>query len=68
VYGLLEAVSRLLCEIFKYDIELDDKIHAVEQLRSINCGNGFILKGDKYLSCTDLIAKATLAELNKVKP
>ena len=66
VYSFLEAVSRLLCDIFKYeDIALEDKCHAVEHLRSINCGNAWINKGIKYVSCLDLIGKEVLKELNK---
>lgn len=65
VYSHLEAVSRLLCDIFKYDgTDIEDKRHAIEHLFNINCGNVWITKGIKYVSCLDLIAKKTLEELN----
>ena len=63
VYGLLVALSRLICDLFKYEIELEDKEHAIKHLLGINCGNGWVAKGQKHLSCLDLIAKTTLAEL-----
>ena len=66
VYSHLEAVSRLLCDIFKYeDIALEDKLHAIEHLQSINCGNSWVSKGEKYLSCLDLISREVAKELKK---
>jgi len=64
-YGMLEGISRLLCDIFQLEIPLDDKIHAIKHLQSINCGQKF-KNGDKeHLSCLDLIAYMTIAELTK---
>jgi len=66
IYSHLEAVSRLLCDIFKYEeITLADKLHAIEHLRSINCGNKWVSKGIEYVSCLDLIGKEILKELEK---
>ncbi len=65
VYGMLEGISRLLCDIFKYDISLDDKVHAVKHLKSINCGSKFKCNGEEHLSCLDLIANMTILELTK---
>lgn len=61
LYGMLEAISRLICDIFKYDVETDDKIHALKHLLSINCGQ----RKDEHTSCLDLIAKKTIEELKK---
>lgn len=65
IYGMLEGISRLLCDIFKYDISLDDKIHAINQLKSINCGQKFKNGDREHLSCLDLIANMTILELAK---
>ncbi len=64
-YAMLEGISRLLCDIFKHDISFDDKIHAVNQLKSINCGQKFINGDKEHLSCLDLIANMTILELTK---
>ncbi len=65
-YAMLEGISRLICDIFQYEeVSLDDKIHAIKHLQSINCGQKFNINEKDHLSCLDLIANMTILELAK---
>jgi len=64
--GMLNFIGILLSIILQGDYEKDElkeifKKHGI----TIHCGEPFIIKGEKYKSCLDLVSQKCIEELNK---
>lgn len=64
VRGLFEVNSILISVILQSGVEKEqlEKIFK-RYLSGVNCGNDFVVKGEKYHSCMDYMARAILAEI-----
>ena len=64
---LLKVIGVLISIILQF-MELEDIIRTLKRhLRGVSCGNPFLEKGIKYMSCIDRAAKTILVDLKEEK-
>jgi len=67
--SLLERVSVFISSLLQHKETTADKIKLFQKhCKGTTCGNAFMYKGKKYLSCLDVVGELCVKSLKRKKP